>query len=113
MSEANVLVVRRFFEELWNRGRLDVAADLMAPEHVHHLSGEDLGGPEEVKALVTYVRTVFPDLEFVLDDEIAAGDKVVVRWTASGTHVGEFEGCRSTGRMLTWHSWHRHRAFER
>lgn len=102
MSEANVLVVRRFFEEPWNRGRLDVAADLMAPEHVHHLSGEDLGGPEEVKALVTYVRTVFPDLEFVLDDEIAAGDKVVVRWTASGTHVGEFDGVPPTGRMLTW-----------
>jgi predicted ester cyclase len=100
--DQNELVVRRFFDELWTRGRLEVADELMAPEHIHHLSGDDLGGPQEVKALVTFLRGAFPDLRFVIEDEVVAGDKVVVRWTAVGTHLGEFDGIPPSGRVVTW-----------
>jgi predicted ester cyclase len=100
--EQNELVVRRFFDELWTRGRLEVADELMAPEHTHHLSGDDLGGPQEVKGLVTFLRGAFPDLRFVIEDVVVAGDKVVVRWTAVGTHLGEFGGIPPSGRVVTW-----------
>jgi predicted ester cyclase len=100
--EQNVFVVRRFFDELWTQGRLEVADELMAPEHTHHLSGNELGGPQEVKELVAFLRGAFPDLRFIVEDEVVAGDKVVVRWTAVGTHLGEFGGIPPTGRIVTW-----------
>ena len=102
MVEQNARVVRRFFDELWTQGRLEVADELMAPEHTHHLSGDDLGGPAEVKELVVFLRGAFPDLRLVIEDEVVAGDKVVVRWTAVGTHLGEFDGIAPTGRVVTW-----------
>ena len=100
--EQNALIVRRFFDELWTQGRLEVADELLGPGHIHHLSGDDLGGPEEVKALVTILRTAFPDLHFAIEDEVVAHDKVVVRWTAVGTHLGDYDGFAPTGRIVTW-----------
>lgn len=100
--EANELVVRRFFDELWTGGRLEAADELLAPEHMHHLSGDVLGGPQEVKELVTFLRAVFPDLSFVIDDAVVAGDKVAVRWSAVGTHLGDFDGIPPTARVVTW-----------
>jgi predicted ester cyclase len=47
-------------------------------------------------------RAAFPDLHFVIEDEIVADDKVVVRWTAEGTHLGDFDGIVPTGRVVTW-----------
>jgi steroid delta-isomerase-like uncharacterized protein len=100
--EQNSVIVRRFFDELWNRGRFAAADELLAPAHVHHLSGDDLGGPVEVKALVEFLRHAFPDLRFVIEDELVAGDKVVVRWIATGTHLGDFGGLAPTGRFVSW-----------
>ena len=100
--EQNAIVVRRFFDEVWTQGRIEAAEELLAPEHVHHLSGADLGGPAEVKALVAWLRSAFPDLRFLIEDEVAAGDKVVIRWTAVGTHLGDFDGLAPTGRVVAW-----------
>ena len=100
--EHNLLIVRRFFDELWTNGRLEAVDELLAPAHTHHLSGDDLGGPEEVKALAVFLRAAFPDLRFVIEDEVVADDKVVVRWTAVGTHRGDFDGIAPTGRVVTW-----------
>lgn len=102
LSEQNAVVVRRFFDELWNAGLLEAADELLAPNHVHHISGDDMSGPEAVKDLVTYLRSAFPDLRFVIEDELLAGDKVVVRWTAYGTHLGDFGGLSATGRTAHW-----------
>ena len=102
MTEQDLLVVRRFFDELWSQGQLNVADELLAAHHVHHVSGEDMTGPEEVKEFVTYMRVAFPDLRFTIEDEVVAADKVVVRWTAQGTHRGEFMAIPPTGRVVTW-----------
>jgi predicted ester cyclase len=102
MSEQDVLVVRRFINELWNGGRFEVADELMAPEHIHYLSGDEFGGPQEVKELVAYLRDAFPDLVITIEDEVVGGDKVVIRWTARGTHLGEFNEISPTGRVVTW-----------
>ena|SRR5664279_5528532 len=100
--EQNALVVRRFFDEVWTQGRLEVTEELLAPAHIHHLSGADLGGPTEVKALVAWLRSAFPDLRFVIEDEVTAGDRVVIRWTAVATHLGDYDGLPPTGRVVTW-----------
>lgn len=74
----------------------------MAPEHIHHLSSDDFGGPHEVKGLVAYLGGAFPDLVITIEDEVVGGDKVVIRWTARGTHLGEFNEIAPTGRVVTW-----------
>ena len=52
--------------------------------------------------MVVFLRAAFPDLRFIIEDEVVAGDKVVVRWTAVGTHLGDFHGIPPSGRTVTW-----------
>ena len=92
MVPENESTVRRFFEELWNTGDLDSADEMLAPGHVHHLGDDRLDGPEAVKEAVRRMRTAFPDLHFTLEDVVSDGDRVVVRWTATGTHEATFGG---------------------
>ena len=93
MSEENKAFARRADEELFNRGSLDVANELFAPNFVFHdpASGEDWHGPDSVKQYATMLRAAFPDLYYTVEDQIAEGDKVVTRWTVRGTHQGEIE----------------------
>jgi predicted ester cyclase len=102
MVPENEDVVRRFIEELWNGGELSVAEVLIASAHVHHLGDTDYHGPEGVKGLVVWLRTAFPDLRFAIDDVVSDGDRVVLRWTASGTHLGSGFEVPPTGRRVEW-----------
>ena len=63
MSEQNKTIVRRLFEELWNKGNLPVADELIAPTYTHHdAATSDVGrGPESEKKRVTMYRTAFAD----------------------------------------------------
>ena len=103
MSEENKTIARRWFEDLWNKGDLSVADEVLAPTYVHHdLSTPDFGrGPESEKKRVALYRTAFPDLHFTIDDLIAENDKVVVRWTCRGTHKGDLSGIAPTGKGFT------------
>ncbi len=102
MDGANEALARRFFDEVWSGGRYDAVDLLLAGDHRHYLSGEDVGGPDEVKELARAMREGFPDLTFTLEDVVSSGNKVVVRWTARGTHEGAFAGQEPTGRRVEW-----------
>jgi predicted ester cyclase len=95
-------VARRFFDELWSEGQLTVTEELVAADHVHHVGGDELQGPDGVKGAVTWLRNAFPDLRFEINDLISDGDLVAVRWKASGTHLGEFDDLQPTGRRVEW-----------
>jgi predicted ester cyclase len=71
---------------------LSAADTLLAPGHVHHVADGDLTGPESVKQFVAGLRATFPDMRTTIEDIIAAGDKVVVRFTIYGTYQGRREG---------------------
>ena len=94
---------RRFFEEIWSEGRLDLVDELFAPEYVGHPSGpeETVRGPEGVKEYIGRLREGFPDLIVTVDDQVAEDTKVATRWTARGTHDGELMGLDPTGRTAT------------
>src|SRR3989337_2189775 len=94
MSEENKAVVRRAFEEVANEGDMTTVDEIIAPEYVRHdlAGGPDAAGPEGVKRLITGLRAAFPDLQTTIEDIFADGEKVVVRFTASGTHSGPFQG---------------------
>jgi predicted ester cyclase len=98
VSEAS----RRLLEESFNDGKLELADELISPEAVNHDPAEPaslraLRGPELFKQTVTMYRTAFPDVRITVDDVIAAGDKVALRWHSEGTHRGELAGYAPTG----------------
>jgi steroid delta-isomerase-like uncharacterized protein len=102
MSEQNKTLARRWFEDLFSRGNLDAANEILSAEFVDHLTHEVERGIEELKHYVSTYRTAFPDIQDTVEDIVAEADKVVVRWKSRGTHQGEFMGVAPTGRHVTF-----------
>src|SRR5690242_20909099 len=102
MSEGNKNVVRRLFEEVWNKGNLQVTDELFTPNYSHHdLATPDVGrGPESEKKRATLYRTAFPDLRLTVEDILAEGETVVARWSCRGTHKGDLNGIAPTGKQF-------------
>jgi steroid delta-isomerase-like uncharacterized protein len=100
MSEQNKAQIRRVIEEVYNRGDLGLVDELAASDLVIHASSQEIHGREGAKQYVAALRAGFPDLHFTVQDQIAEGDKVVTRWTARGTHRGEFQNVPATGREI-------------
>ena len=93
---------RRLLEEAFNNGDFSLVDRLVAPDAVNHDPAEPahmhgLRGPESVRRTVQMYRAAFPDVRMTVDDVIAAGDKVVLRWHSEGTHRGALEGLAPTG----------------
>ena len=101
MSERNKHLIRRAIEEVYNQGNLDLIDELVAPDYVAHAPSGDVVGLEGVRQYVSDLRTAFPDLRMVIQDQFAEGDRVVTRWTASGTHLGPYQGLPPTGKSGT------------
>jgi steroid delta-isomerase-like uncharacterized protein len=103
MSEANKVLSRRFIEEIWNNRKTSAIDELVASNYVRHSSsGPDFGGgPDAVRKMTSYYLSAFPDTHFTIDDTIAEGDRVAVRWTVHATHRGDFEGVAPTGKPVT------------
>src|SRR5713226_2086960 len=103
MSDANKNVVRRLFEEVWNKVNLPVADELFADNYSHHDSSTpDFGrGPESEKKRATLYRTAFPDVRLTVEDIIAEGETVTARWSCKGTHKGDLSGIAPTGKQFT------------
>ena len=104
LTETNKALSRRFLEEVFNKGKLNVLDEIIAKDHVSTGPGTLPGlptGPEGQKQLVTVYRNAYPDVHFTIDEQIAEGDKVVTRWTGRGTHKGELFGIPATGKSST------------
>jgi steroid delta-isomerase-like uncharacterized protein len=101
-DEANVSLVRRFFEEVLNKTDMKVAEAILAPNFVMYYptTREPLRGVEGLKEVHLSYVAGFPDWQFRIEEEIPAGDKVVVRWSGSGTHSGDLMGIPPTGKRV-------------
>jgi steroid delta-isomerase-like uncharacterized protein len=86
----NKAIVRRYFDEIFNRGDLAAIDVLLAPAIVFENPPRRVEGLAAFRQLVTSLRTAFPDAQFVIEDEVAEGDKVVTRWRLHGTQHGPF-----------------------
>jgi steroid delta-isomerase-like uncharacterized protein len=102
-SEENKTIVGRVWEEFFIRGNLDKADEFFAPDYVNHdpAARADRHGPEELRQFLSMYRNAFPDMQFTIEDVIAEGDEVVVRWTLRGTHQGELMGIPPTNNQVT------------
>ncbi len=100
MVEAeNQAVFRRFYEGMWNEGDLAVADELLVEDFVNHALGDAPAPHRELyKRGVVETRIAYPDWTLVIEDLVAEDDRVTARWRAHGTHTGELEGIRPTGK---------------
>jgi predicted ester cyclase len=101
-AEENKALVRWWWEEVWGKGNVAAVDEFMAANYVDHPSLPGLPpGPEGMKQALTTYRTGFPDLKATLDDILAEGDRVALRWSARDTHLGEWLGVPPTGQHFT------------
>ncbi len=103
MSADPKSIVRRLYEEVWNKRKLHLMGELVSPSHaLHgtHISGSAIG-PEAYKQQVALFVAGFPDLHFTIEDTVTEHDKVVVCWTLSGTHKGEYLGIPATNKKVS------------
>ncbi len=101
MSATNKEVIRAFVEDVINKGNLERANDLVHENFVELDPFPGQGpGREGLKAVVQQMRTAFPDMHWTISEEIAEGDKVVSRFTWTGTHRGPFLGIPPTGKSV-------------
>ena len=98
----NKAIVLRFLEEVWEKGNLDIVDEIIADEHVHHITTRDLRGPEGVSQLVSWLRRFLPDLQITVNDLVAEGDKVVVYFVFSGTDIGGFRDHPPSGKAVSY-----------
>jgi sugar lactone lactonase YvrE/predicted ester cyclase len=98
-TEANIALARRVFEEIWNEGALDVADEVFSPDVTYvGLIGNMPPGPESYKQYVAGYRAILPDIHYTIDDAIAQGDKVLLRWSGPATQMGELMGAPPSGK---------------
>src|SRR5829696_4965986 len=112
--EENKALVRRFNEEVYNRGNTDVADELLAPNFVSRdaLTREE-ASREDYKREIAEQAATSSDLHFSIEEQIAEGDKVVTRTIGSGTHdLAEYEGLAPSGTRITIENIDIHRVVE-
>jgi steroid delta-isomerase-like uncharacterized protein len=95
--EQNKQDVGRLFET-FNQGDLGLVDQLVGPEYV---GAQGDKGPAGFKAVVVGLRSAFPDLHYTLDDVVAEGDQVAVRWHWTGTHKAPFRAFPATGKSVS------------
>jgi steroid delta-isomerase-like uncharacterized protein len=100
MSAADEAVVRRFYEQMNNERKNELAPELFTPDHVMHDPQVPAGkGPQGMTDVVSvYQQGV--DGHWGIEEIFSTADRVVVRWTGSGTHVGEVNGVPPTGKKI-------------
>jgi len=101
--EENKNIARRFIQ-VWGNGDLNMIDELASPSLAVHypVFPQVIQGREMFKKVMAGFRSAFPDSALKVDDEIAEDDKVVIRWSFSGTHQGNLLGIPPTGKKARW-----------
>jgi steroid delta-isomerase-like uncharacterized protein len=98
--EDNKALMRRWFEEVWNQGRADAVAEFFAEDGVAHGLSDDpakpMRGPSEFLPFHGQFRGAFPNIEVVVEDQVAEGDLVATRCIVRGKHTGDHLGFAAT-----------------
>jgi steroid delta-isomerase-like uncharacterized protein len=101
--EANEKASRKILQEVFGAGKYEVADELIRADAIGHDPAlpEPVKGPEGLKEAARGYRAAFPDLELTIQETVAEGDLVAIRWIAQGTHKGDLFGIAPTGKQAT------------
>jgi len=101
--EQNTHIVRRLYDQLFSKWNFAVVDEVFAHDFVGHEMPPGMPrGPEGIRQFYGVIRSGLPDVRLAVQDLIAAGDKVVVRWRATATHTGTFQGLPPTGTQVSF-----------
>jgi steroid delta-isomerase-like uncharacterized protein len=103
-TETNKAIVRRYIDQVLNNQRRDLIDEFLVESVELHGTGPSIIGLPAVIEWYAMFSAAFPDWHTTIDDMVAEGDKVVVRMTSQGTHLGEIQGIPATGRPYTQHA---------
>lgn len=98
------MLVRRFYDEVWNQGNVEFAHEVFHDDYVRHdlRPTQAMAGAAGQARIAADFRRAFPDLQFNVDLIVAEGDLVAARWTATGTHEGAWGRIAPTGKRATF-----------
>src|SRR2546421_12047881 len=99
--ETDKAFVRNFMERAFNEGDLTIIDDVHAPNAIDHQEPPGTNFAAHLKAVITMLRTSFPDLRFEIHEILAEGEIVAFRSTMTGTHLGPFQGLPPTGKQVS------------
>ena len=102
VENRNILIARRWFEELWSQGSLEVADEIVDPDYAPEWVQIDATGPDQVKHEVRYFRSVFPNLVYEVVDLVGQEDKVWVRYRGKGNQKGAAWGFQPSNNEVTF-----------
>ncbi len=98
-EEENKALIRRLYEQVYANWNFSLLPDLIAPGFTGHGTPPEIpSGPDGVRQFYQQLRSAFPDIRYTIEDILAEGDKVAVRWTWCGTHLGDYYGIAPTGK---------------
>jgi ketosteroid isomerase-like protein len=102
LLQHNRRLVSRYFDEVWNQGRLDVLDELLAPDYLNHSPGipNPRPGPQDLKPIVRMMREAITGLHYEVLDMVVAPDKVAVHLRVTGRHTGELFGMPARGAAI-------------
>jgi steroid delta-isomerase-like uncharacterized protein len=98
MSTEENKAIQRRFQDIWNQGDFDIIEEIFNKDYLNH--SVKVKGFESIRQFVTVYRSAFPNVKFTIEDQVAEEDKVVMRYTITGTHKGEFQGIAPTGKPI-------------
>jgi predicted ester cyclase len=102
-AQENKEKARRMLEEAFGQGKVELVEEILDPDFVCYDPNSESGavrGADTIKQEIEWFRNAVPDLTYTVEDQVAEGDKVVSRYTARGTHQGEFFGVAPTGKRI-------------
>jgi len=101
--QENKSIARRFIQ-IWGKGSLDIIDELAAPSLSvqYPVIPQVIRGTRMFRQVMEGFRSAFPDSDLSIEEEIAEDDKVVIRWSFSGTHQGNLLGIPATGKKVSW-----------
>ena len=98
MSTEENKAIQLRFQDIWSQGDFSIIEEIFDKDYLNH--SVKVKGFESIRQFVTVYRSAFPDVKFTIKDQIAEGDKVVMQYTITGTHKGEFQGIAPTGKPI-------------
>ena len=103
MSQDHKLMIRKVFEEVWNKNDFSLIDEVYAPAYAAHVAGSprDIEGPEQFKQFIALHGVLTSELHFRVEDQIAEGDRVATRWTAKSTTASGLISGGNDGQTVT------------
>lgn len=101
VQEANKALVRRVYAEWWNaRGNAASVDEMVRPDFIGHLDNGKVRTIDTLRQDIAVFQSALGGLREEVEDMIAEGDRVAVRYTLYATHTGDFYGAKPTGKAI-------------